>query len=90
MCVCWAQDRFTSLVPALTKYGATTVGVTLLVIGVAGLYETLTEGGELATEAQPALAGVKCPEKPYESQAAPAVLQAHVSTSFEDANTYSK
>ncbi len=51
------QDRFTSLVPALTKYGATTVGLTLLVIGVAGLYETLTEGAEVADEAQPALAG---------------------------------
>ena len=51
------QDRFTSLVPALTKYGATTVGVTLLVIGVAGLYETLTEGAEVADQAQPALAG---------------------------------
>lgn len=51
------QDRFTSLVPALTKYGATTVGVTLVVIGVAGLYETLTEGAEVADQAQPALAG---------------------------------
>ena len=51
------QDRFTSLVPALTKYGATTVGVTLLVIGVVGLYETLTEGAEVADQAQPALAG---------------------------------
>ena len=51
------QDRFTSLVPALTKYGATTVGLTLLVIGVAGLYETLTESAEVADEAQPALAG---------------------------------
>ncbi|CAK0751334.1 hypothetical protein CVIRNUC_002060 [Coccomyxa viridis] len=51
------KDRFTSLVPALTKYGATTVGVTLLVIGLAGLYETLTEGAKLADEAQPALAG---------------------------------
>ena len=52
-----AQDRFTSLVPALTKYGATTVGLTLLVIGVAGLYETLTEGAEVADMAQPSLAG---------------------------------
>ena len=56
------QDRFTSLVPALTKYGATTVGVTLLVIGLAGLYETLTEGAELADEAQPALAGEYYPD----------------------------
>ena len=56
------QDRFTSLVPALTKYGATTVGVTLLVIGLAGLYETLTEGAGVADEAQPALAGESFPE----------------------------
>lgn len=56
------QDRFTSLVPALTKYGATTVGVTLLVIGLAGLYETLTEGAKLADEAQPALAGEYYPD----------------------------
>ena len=56
------QDRFTSLVPALTKYGATTVGVTLLVIGLAGLYETLTEGAEVADQAQPALAGEFYPE----------------------------
>ena len=33
------------------------MGVTLLVIGLAGLYETLTEGAEVADEAQPALAG---------------------------------
>ena len=56
------QDRFTSLVPALTKYGATTVGVTLLVIGLAGLYETLTEGAEVADQAQPALAGEYDPD----------------------------
>lgn len=54
------QDRFTSFVPALSKYGSLTVGCTLLVIGVLGLYENLTEGGEvaeIASEPQPALAG---------------------------------
>ena len=43
------KDRFTSLVPALTKYGSTTVGATLLAIGALGLYETWAEhtgGGE--------------------------------------------
>lgn len=38
-----SQDRFTSLVPALTKYGSTTVGATLLAIGALGLYETWAE-----------------------------------------------
>ncbi len=51
------QDRFSLLVPALTKYGSTTVGLTLLVIGIGGLYETWTESGEMANEAQPAFAG---------------------------------
>lgn len=51
------QDRFTSLVPALSKYGSVTVGVTLLVIGVGGLYENFFEGAELADEPQAAYAG---------------------------------
>lgn len=51
------QDRFTSLVPALSKYGSVTVGVTLLVIGVGGLYENFLEGAELADEPQAAYAG---------------------------------
>jgi hypothetical protein len=51
------QDRFTQLVPALTKYGSTTVGLTLLVIGIAGLYETWMESAEVADQAQPALSG---------------------------------
>lgn len=37
------QDRFTALVPALSKYGSVTVGLTLMLIGATGLYETLTE-----------------------------------------------
>ncbi|BDA46293.1 hypothetical protein COCOBI_08-3850 [Coccomyxa sp. Obi] len=55
------KDRFTSLVPALTKYGSVTVGLTLLVIGVGGLYETFTESSELADEPQPVLAGAGGP-----------------------------
>lgn len=56
------QDRFTSLVPALSKYGSVTVGVTLLVIGVGGLYENFAENAaELADEPQPAFAGQQLP-----------------------------
>ena len=56
------QDRFTSLVPALSKYGSVTVGVTLLVIGVGGLYENFAENAaELADEPQPAFAGHPLP-----------------------------
>ena len=40
------QDRFTALVPALSKYGSVTVGLTLMLIGATGLYETLTEEAE--------------------------------------------
>ena len=58
---CLLQDRFTSLVPALSKYGSVTVGLTLLVIGVGGLYETYMESSELADEPQPALAGQSSP-----------------------------
>lgn len=52
-----AQDRFETLVPALSKYGAVTVGITLMVIGASGLYETLVEHAEAAAEPQIALAG---------------------------------
>ena len=52
------QDRFTSLVPALTKYGSTTVGLTLLVIGLGGLYETWADSPEQQQQQQPAWAGV--------------------------------
>ncbi|CAL5227729.1 g10744 [Coccomyxa viridis] len=82
------KDRFTSLVPALTKYGATTVGLTLLVIGVAGLYETLTEGAEVADEAQPALAGAgvcgSAAAVPSSSSTAPAEIKvtSNLSTLF--------
>ncbi|KAK9906886.1 hypothetical protein WJX75_009765 [Coccomyxa subellipsoidea] len=56
------KDRFTSLVPALSKYGSVTVGVTLLVIGVGGLYENFSENAaELADEPQPAFAGAGAP-----------------------------
>ena len=51
-----AQDRFTALVPALSKYGSVTVGLTLMLIGATGLYETLTEEAEPQVE----LAGAVC------------------------------
>ena len=44
------QDRFEALVPALSKYGSVTVGLTLMVIGATGLYETLTEAAEPQVE----------------------------------------
>lgn len=38
------KDRFTALVPALSKWGGTTVGLTLLAIGALGVYEAFIEG----------------------------------------------
>lgn len=38
------KDRFNSLMPALTKWGGTMVGITLLLIGALGIYETFFEG----------------------------------------------
>lgn len=38
------KDRFQQLVPALSKWGGTTVGLTLLAIGVLGVYESFFEG----------------------------------------------
>lgn len=40
------KDRFTSFVPALSKYGSATVGGTLLAIGAVGLYETWAAAAE--------------------------------------------
>lgn len=37
------KDRFQQLVPALSKWGGATVGLTLLAIGAMGLYETFIE-----------------------------------------------
>lgn len=37
------KDRFDSLVPALSKWGGTTVGLTLLAIGALGVYESFFE-----------------------------------------------
>jgi len=38
------KDRFQQLVPALSKWGGTTVGLTLLAIGALGVYESFFEG----------------------------------------------
>ncbi|PSC69194.1 nickel transporter [Micractinium conductrix] len=48
------KDRFTQLVPALTKWGGATVGATLLAIGAMGLYETFFEQHEEHDERDPA------------------------------------
>ena len=37
------KDKFTALVPALSKWGGTTVGLTLLAIGAIGIYESFFE-----------------------------------------------
>ena len=37
------KDKFTALVPALSKWGGTTVGLTLLAIGAIGIYEAYFE-----------------------------------------------
>jgi len=37
------KDKFDSLVPALSKWGGTTVGLTLLAIGALGVYESFFE-----------------------------------------------
>ena len=37
------KDRFQSLVPTLSKWGGTTVGLTLCAIGALGLYEAIVE-----------------------------------------------
>lgn len=42
-CRPWFQDRFDALMPALSKWGATMVGLTLLAIGILGIYETYFE-----------------------------------------------
>lgn len=73
------KDRFTSLVPALSKYGSVTVGLTLLVIGVGGLYETFMESSELADKPQPALAGAGGPS--MESQPGQSVSNSTSSSS---------
>jgi hypothetical protein len=70
------KDRFTSLVPALTKYGSTTVGATLLAIGALGLYETWAEhagvhgegeeggSGDVEAAAAPTATTATTPPKP--------------------------
>lgn len=44
------KDRFTALVPALSKWGGTTVGLTLLAIGALGVYEAFFEHHDEAAE----------------------------------------
>lgn len=51
------KDRFTALVPALSKWGGTTVGLTLLAIGAMGIYESFFEEHE-AHEEEAATVGV--------------------------------
>jgi hypothetical protein len=82
-----SQDRFTSLVPALTKYGSTTVGATLLAIGALGMYETWAEhttaggeaeeeqaGGAAGAAAALAAAATAAASKPARAPSAPATL----------------
>lgn len=49
----YVQDRFHDLVPALSKWSGTVVGLTLIAIGVMGIYETYFEGeGDAAESAE--------------------------------------
>lgn len=38
------QERFHDLVPALSRWSGTVVGLTLMAIGLMGIYETYFEG----------------------------------------------
>ena len=44
------KDRFEHLVPALSRWGGTTVGLTLIAIGLLGLYEVYGEQPEQQTD----------------------------------------
>jgi hypothetical protein len=45
-CPACLQDRFHDFVPALSKWAGTIVGLTLIAIGLLGLYETYFESSE--------------------------------------------
>jgi hypothetical protein len=51
------QDRFHNFLPALEKWSGAVVAFTLLVIGVAGIYEShfVKHDGDLAEEEQAAM-----------------------------------
>lgn len=56
------QERFHDFLPALSKWSGTVVGLTLIAIGLIGIYETYFEGGhhgeeEEAAELKLAVAG---------------------------------
>lgn len=62
MCVLSSlQDRFHDFVPALSKWSGTVVGMTLIAIGLMGVYETYFESasaeGEEEQELKLAVAG---------------------------------
>lgn len=40
------QDRFHNMVPYLDKYSSVTIGLTLILIGILGLVESLSENPE--------------------------------------------
>lgn len=49
------KERFHDLVPALSRWSGTVVGLTLMAIGLMGIYETYFEGGEAEEHAEPEL-----------------------------------
>ena len=51
------QERFHDFLPALERWSGTVVGLTLLAIGLMGLYETYVEGHDSHEEPQLAVAG---------------------------------
>lgn len=60
------KDKFTALVPALSKWGGTTVGLTLLAIGAMGIYESFFEEHD-DREEEAAAAGVSSPADAFSS-----------------------
>lgn len=55
MCTLRVQERFHDLVPALSRWSGTVVGLTLMAIGFMGIYETYFEGHEADEHEEPDL-----------------------------------
>ena len=53
---CYLQDRFEHVVPILNKLGNTTVGLTLMLIGILGVIESRQHQQETTEQLQPVTA----------------------------------
>eukprot|EP00887_Chlorella_sp_A99_P000477 scaffold17.g477.t1 len=63
------KDRFTALVPALTRWGGTAVGLTLLAIGMLGIYESYFEDPHAVDEEEASISAAAAAEAAAEHQA---------------------